>query len=68
MLDIYLKSGSSITVNNFTEVSFYSSGNLVTVTKDTIDRFFISPSITYKFKGTNTIVVNGDEIRFLELN
>ncbi|HAP3748826.1 TPA: hypothetical protein IUT65_000617 [Enterococcus faecalis] len=67
MLTIYLKSGAVIDVPTFKEVSYYSAGKLKTITQETIDNLYISPGLTYKFKGDKTVILNGDEIQYLEI-
>lgn len=64
-LDIHFKSGKEVTIYNYSKTSFFFQRDNV-IEEDLEDLKFYD-EITYRFKGSNQVVVNGSEISYVEL-
>lgn len=65
-VNIFMKNGQNRIVDNFSEIKYVNSeGN---VRNADINNLFIYGSSVYHFVGSNTVIIRGSDIDYLEIS
>lgn len=64
-LKIVLKSTQVATIENFKDISYPGYNNTTVITESDLSKFTINSKLTYVFKGSQTVIVKGEDIDLL---